>query len=151
MLDFDEIKATVGGVPKLWEVCVMDGPVGNQWEWESIRPLSIDVDRERELSGRAISPTPPTPSSRRFWPLRHLFRRRSVPPPSQAEQLEGAGAEVSARLLAGATSMSFIVAMPHADMPNRRRSEISHLSRVGENWRRREYAIGVYHPHCRGQ
>jgi len=30
----------------------MDGPVGNQWEWESIRPLSIDVDREREAAVR---------------------------------------------------------------------------------------------------
>jgi hypothetical protein len=118
-----------------------------------IQPLSIDVDRE--LSGRAI---PPAPRSRRFWP-RNLFHRRSVPPPSsQAEQqLDSAGAgaagvDVSARLLAGATRMSFIVAMPHADMPNRRRlSEISQLSRVGENWRRREFAIGVYHPHFRGQ
>jgi len=149
MLDSDEIKATTGGVPKLWEVCVMDGPDGNQWEWESVRPLSIDVDREP--SRRAISPAP-TPRSRRFWPRNFLFHRRSAPPPSQAEQLDGGAGvvDVSARLLAGATRMSFIVAMPHADMPNRRRSEISQLSRVGENWRRREYAIGVYHPHCRG-
>lgn len=41
--------------------------------------------------------------------------------------------------------MSFVIAMPYADAPNRRRSAISQVSSMGENWRRRDYAIGIYH------
>jgi hypothetical protein len=63
------------------------------------RSSAVIIDVDRELSGRAICPTS---RSRRFWP-RNLFRRRSVPPPSQTEQLDSEGVDVSA-LLVGSSS-----------------------------------------------
>jgi hypothetical protein len=80
------------------------------------------------------------------------------PPRSQAAQQQqqhldvhgvtGAEEVTTTGLISG-VRVSFIVMMPHAETPDRRRSEISQVSQVVEqqqNWRRKEYAIGIYHP-----
>jgi len=57
--------------------------------------------------------------------------------------------EAATTELISGVRVSFVIMMPHADKPDRRRSEISQVSQVVEpqqNWRRREYAIGIYHP-----
>jgi len=138
VLEFDEAKGAYKGVPKLWEVWVEDEP--NQWEWESIRPLSVSVDVDRAPTPPAVSPAPTSHSRPLF---RNPFRPQPVPTAPQAQH-GGTGAEASVPI--SGVRMSFIIAMPYAGAPNRRRSEISQLSRVGENWRHRDYAIGVYHP-----
>ncbi|KAF8483821.1 hypothetical protein DFH94DRAFT_326553 [Russula ochroleuca] len=151
-LEIGEIGGTHRGVPKLWEAWIRDEPSENQWKWESISPLSIDVDRE--LSEEAIGSTS---RSRRPWPF-CLFRRKPVPPPSDAQQQQqpdphtDADAEAISTGLISGVRASFVIAMPHADAPEQwRRSEISRVSQVVEqhNWRRKEYAIGIYHPSFR--
>jgi hypothetical protein len=82
-----------------------------------------------------------------------------VPPPhaqqqqqQQVDVLTGAGAEATTTGLISDVRASFVIAMPHADAPEQwRRSEISRVSQVVEqqNWRRKEYAIGIYHPSFR--
>ncbi|KAI9508523.1 hypothetical protein F5148DRAFT_885550 [Russula earlei] len=135
-------KHDLNRVPKMWEVWIQDDPSGGRWSWESVMPLSIDVDRAS--SERGISTAP---HSRLRWP-RNPFRRRPAPSPAPTQQQQqqhesGLGAEAQA-LISG-MRMSFVIAMPQADAPNRRRSEISQASRA-DSWRRREYAIGTYHP-----
>ncbi|KAI0002157.1 hypothetical protein BJV74DRAFT_36882 [Russula compacta] len=142
----DEVGGTCGTyrrTPKLCEVWTRDEPGGNQWDWESIRPLSADVDRAP--SGQVRSRTV---FSHRPWSLHsNLFGHRPAPPPPppQEYQLDGAGASADALGPISGLRTSFIIAMPHADAANWRRSEMSQLSRV-EGWGRREYAIGTYHP-----
>jgi len=41
--------------------------------------------------------------------------------------------------------MTFIIAMPHKDPPNRRQSVLSQGTSVNGDWGDREYAIGIYH------
>jgi len=138
--DLDEGRgADKKAVPKLWEVWAQDEFSGDPWSWESIRPLSIDV------GGGSSAST--TTRSRRRWP-RSLFRRQPVPPaPPQPQPHDNTGAEGLALNMHGGLKMSFVIAMPHIGAQNRRRSEISHLSRAEEIWRGREYAIGrMYHP-----
>lgn len=160
--EFDDIRGSNRGVPKLWEVWIRDDEHSEKgWNWEentTTTPLSVDVGRV--LSEQTASS--PTSRSRRPWPC-SLFRRRPVRPPrSQAaqqqeqHQLNAGGvtnaeeAEAATGLISG-VQMSLVIVMPHADKPDRRRSEISHVSQVEQqqNWRRREYAIGIYHPSLR--
>ncbi|KAH9956481.1 hypothetical protein BC827DRAFT_1270852 [Russula dissimulans] len=131
-------------VPKMWEVWIQDEFSGDRdpRSWESIRPLSVDVGHGPS-SGQAAAPT--LTRSRR-WP-RNLFRHQPVPPapPQPQPPNNSTGAEGQALSMYGSMRMSFVIAMPHTDAPNRRRSEISQVSRA-EIWRGREYAIGMYHP-----
>ena len=63
----------------------------------------------------------------------------------------GAEEAITKGLISG-VRVSSVILMPHAEAPDRRRSEISQVSQVVEqqqNWRRREYAIGIYHPSFR--
>jgi hypothetical protein len=81
------------------------------------------------------------------------------PPRSQAQQQQDVhgvtGAEEAAATTTGLISdvqqVSLVIMMPHKETPDRRRSQISQVSQVEQqqNWRRREYAIGIYHPSFR--
>lgn len=147
MLEFDESKGTYRGVPKMWEVWVQDEPGGDRWEWESIRPLSVDADHTSS-SRQATSPQlrPGGTWSRLFrrGPVPLPLPRSSQPPEEAQQQSHGPGAEAAS--LISDVRMSFVIAMPHVDTPNRRQSTLSQFSRVGENWWRKEYSIGTYHP-----
>lgn len=159
--EFDDIRDSNRGVPKLWEVWIRDEPSEKEWNWENATtPLSVDVGRIR--TEQTVSP--PTSRSRRHWPS--LFRRRPARPPrSQAAQQQQqqrldapvtvhgvTGAEEATAGLISGVRVSLAIMMPHPETPDRRRSENSQVSRVVEqqqNWRRREYAIGIYHPSFR--
>jgi len=161
--EFDDIRGSNRGVPKLWEVWIRDEASEKEWNWENATtPLSVDVGRVR--TDQTVSP--PTSRSRRPWPYSLLRRRQVRPPRSQAaqlQQLQQLDAPVSVHDVTGAeeatttgpisgVQVSLVIMMPHADAPDRRRSEISQVSHVVErqqNWRRREYAIGIYHPSFR--
>ncbi|KAF8504793.1 hypothetical protein F5888DRAFT_785467 [Russula emetica] len=151
--EFDDIRGSNRGVPKLWEVWIRDDPTEKEWNWETTTTTPLSVDVGRVPSEQAVSP--PTSRSRRPWPY-SLFRRRPARPPrsqvAQQQQLDVHGVtgaeEVTTGLISG-VRVSFVIVMPHAETPDRRRSEISRVSQVVEqqqNWRRREYAVGIYHP-----
>ncbi len=82
--------------------------------------------------------------------------RPRAPQAAQQQQVDvhgvaGAEEAMGSGLISGAR-VSFVIAMPRAEIPYQRRSEISQVSQVVErqlNWRRREYAIGIYHPSFR--
>jgi len=132
VLEYDETIGTYRGVPNMWEVWIQGEPSGSQRDWGSVRPLSVDVEHAPR-----VNPEPTTsPASRWRRLLWNRFRRPN--PPSD----DGVGA-ASAPL--SSLRMSFIIAMPRADPPNRRHSVISQGPSVNGDWGNREYAIGVYH------
>lgn len=72
---------------------------------------------------------------------RFAFRRPTphaeVPPPSDVE--------AAASVPMSSLRMTFIIAMPHKDPPNRRQSVLSQGTSANGDWGDREYAIGLYH------
>lgn len=72
---------------------------------------------------------------------RFAFRRPTphteVPPPSDVE--------AAASVPMSSLHMTFIIAMPHKDPPNRRQSVLSQGTSVNGDWGNREYAFGMYH------
>jgi hypothetical protein len=103
---------------------------------ENVQPLSANVERAPRVN--------PEPMTSRASNLRRFAFRRPTPhtevPP--ASDVEAAAASVPMSSL----HMTFIIAMPHKDPPNRRQSVLSQGTSVnGGDWGRREYAIGIYH------
>ncbi|KAH9976218.1 hypothetical protein BGW80DRAFT_907268 [Lactifluus volemus] len=81
LLEFDEAKGAYKGVPEMWEVWIQDEPSGSQWEWEKIRPLSVDFDRAPILP---VMSATPRPRSRSRLGLRNPFSTRRAPTSAQA-------------------------------------------------------------------
>lgn len=134
LLEYDEAMGAYRGVPKMWEVSTQDEPSGGQRSWGSVRPLSVDdVERAPEPT------TPPTSLPRRS--LRDAFRRSVQPPP----QATAEGLEAAASVPMSSLRMTFIIAMPCAEPPNRRQSTLSQGTSVNGSWGHREYAIGIHH------
>jgi len=129
VLEYDEAQGTYRGVPKMWEVWTQSEPSGSQGDLESITPLSADVERAPRIN-------PESTTSSRASNLRRFAFRRPIPP----TEVTPPGSVPTSRL-----RMSFIIAMPCADPPNRRRSVLSQGPSVNGDWGRREYAIGIYH------
>jgi len=138
VLEYDETIGTYRGVPKMWEVWTRGEPSGTQRDWEGgVRPLSANVERAPR-----VSPDPMTShASNLRRSLREAFRRPTpttkVPPPGDME--------TEATIPMSRLRMTFIIAMPCADPPNRRQSVLSQGPSVNGNWGHREYAIGIYH------
>jgi hypothetical protein len=158
--EFDDGRGSNRGVPKLWDMWVRDEPSDEkEWNWETTTTSPLSVDVGHVPSEQTASP--PTSRSRRHWPYRLVRRRR--PPRSQAAQQLGVHVVTGAGEAAPATpatttglisdaQVSLVIMMPHKETSDRRRSQISQVSQVVEqqqNWRRREYAIGIYHPSFR--
>jgi hypothetical protein len=93
------------------------------------QPLSVDVERAPR-----VNPEPASHSRRLLW---NAFRRPDPPPD---DDLRAVGAAPGSSL-----RVSFIIAMPCADPPNRRHSVLSQGPSVKGGWGNREYAIGFYH------
>jgi len=130
VLEYDETIGTYRGVPDMWEVWTQGEPSGSQGDWGSVRPLSVDVERAPR-----VNPEPTAPHSRRL--LWNAFRRPDPPP----DDGPGGGA---ASAQGSSLRVSFIIAMPCADPPNRRHSVLSQGPSVNGDWGNREYAIGIY-------
>jgi hypothetical protein len=93
------------------------------------QPLSADVERAPHVN--------PEPTTSRTSNLRRFAFRRPTPP---LTEVTPPGSVPTSRL-----RMSFIIAMPYADPPNRRQSVLSQGPSVNGDWGHREYAIGIYH------
>lgn len=130
VLEYDDTIGTYRGVPEMWEVWTQGEPSGSQRDWKSIRPLSADVGR-----APPVNPEPTTTS-----PPHRSFRSRPAPPP-EAPPPDAAASSAPMSSL----RTTFIVAMPCADLSNRRQSVLSQGLSVNGDWGLREYAIGIYH------
>jgi hypothetical protein len=157
VLEYDETMGTYRGVPEMWEVWTQHEPSWSQRNWESFRvsrattspgapflrladpaenvqPLSANVERAPRVN--------PEPMTSRASNLRRFAFRRptphtEVPPPNDVE--------AAASVPMSSLRMTFIIAMPHKDPPNRRQSVLSQGTSVNGDWGDREYAIGIYH------
>ncbi|KAH9067586.1 hypothetical protein EDB87DRAFT_10196 [Lactarius vividus] len=133
VLEYDDTIGTYRGVPKMWEVWTQGEPSGDQRDWKSIRPVSVDVERAPRIDPEPTTTSPPRRSPRRAF--RHSAPTPEAPPPDVA----ASSAPMST------LRTTFIVAMPCADLPNRRQSVLSQGLSVNGDWGLREYAIGIYH------
>jgi len=149
--EFDDIRGSNRGVPKLWEVWTR---IEREWNWENTAAAPLSIDVGRVPSEQTVSPTSRSRSCRP-WPCSLFHRRRMRPTRSQQQQQHGVtgGEEATTTGLISGVRVSLVIMMPHAETPDRRRSEISQASQVmveqQQNWRRREYALGIHHPSVR--
>ena len=97
------------------------------------QPLSVDVERAPR-----VNLEPALHSRRLLW---NAFRRPD-PQPDAPPPDDGLGAVAVAP--GSSLRVSYIIAMPCADPPNRRHSLLSQGPSVN-GWGNREYAIGFYH------
>lgn len=163
VLEYDETIGTYKSVPKMWEVWTQHEPGGSQRHWESFRvscattspgalflrlaedpaknvqPLSANVERAPR-----VNHDNPEPMTSRASNLRRFAFRRPTPTP-HTEVPPHSDVEVAASVPMSNLHMTFIIAMPHRDPPNRRQSVLSQGTSVNGDWGNREYAIGIYH------
>lgn len=159
VLEYDETIGAYRGVPKMWELWAQGEPSGSQRDWGSVRvsrtttgvpfvqvkaaentqPLSVDLERAARVNPEAS--TSPACHSRRL--LRNPFC--SPDPPPEAHPPDDGPRPVAAAAPLNSLRMSFIIAMPRVDLPNRRYSVISQGPSVNGDWGNGEYAIGIYH------
>ena len=165
VLEYDETIGTYKSVPKMWEVWTQHEPGGSQRHWESFRvsramrppplalyfcdllktqpknvqPLSANVERAPR-----VNHDNPEPMTSRASNLRRFAFRRPTPTP-HTEVPPHSDVEVAASVPMSSLHMTFIIAMPHRDPPNRRQSVLSQGTSVNGDWGNREYAIGIYH------